>query len=169
VTVCAHNRACLFGDIRKDEMHPNDAGRMVQEEWFRSAKIRREIELWPDEFVVMPNHIHGIVWIHHDCKGDRPVALTGPPPKSLGALMAGFKSITTKRINAWRGAPGQPVWQRNYYEHVIRNDDTLNRIREYIINNPLQWAMDRENPNCAVPDVGATGRSPLPDDEPWRV
>jgi hypothetical protein len=68
------------------------------------------------------------------------------PPKSLGSLIAGFKSTATRRLNVQRGTPGIPVWQRNYYEHIIRNDESLNRIREYIINNPLQWALDCENP-----------------------
>lgn len=60
--------------------------------------------------------------------------------------MAGFKSSATSRINGLRNSPGVPVWQRNYYEHIVRNEDELNRIREYIINNPLQWQFDRENP-----------------------
>ena len=82
--------------------------------------------------------------------------------------MSGFKSAVTKRINEMRDTPGAKLWQRNYYEHIIRNDESLNRIREYVVNNPLQWALDRENP------VGTTGRSPLhepplPKDEPWRV
>ena len=70
----------------------------------------------------------------------------GPAKRSLGALIAGFKAATTKRINAWRGTPGNPVWQRNYYDRIIRDEDELWRIREYIANNPAQWAVDRENP-----------------------
>jgi putative transposase len=86
-----------------------------------------EIEL--DEFVVMPNHFHGIVIFHG--RGDRPVApTTGPQPKSIGSLMAGFKSAATKRINELRQIHRFPVWQRNYYEYIIRADDQLNRIRE---------------------------------------
>jgi len=72
--------------------------------------------------------------------------MPGPAPKSLGAFIAGFKSAVTRRINGLRGTPGLPLWQRNYYEHIIRNDDELRRIREYIRNNPAQWATDENNP-----------------------
>jgi putative transposase len=72
--------------------------------------------------------------------------------RSLGAFMAGFKSSTTKQINIIRATPGIPVWQRNYYEHVIRTDDELNKTREYIINNPMQWELDEENPNVRPVD-----------------
>ena len=128
----------------------NGTGEIVDKEWIRSAEIRREIEL--DVFVVMPNHFHGIVFLRGDGdsrRGDRPVAPTtkhGPQPKSIGALIAGFKSTVTKRINESRQTPGMMVWQRNYYEHILRDDDDLNRIREYIINNPARWAEDEDNP-----------------------
>jgi len=71
----------------------------------------------------------------------------GPSPRSLGAFVAGFKSAVTKRINDLRQTPAAPVWQRNYYEHVIRSDGELLRVREYIVNNPLEWKYDRENPS----------------------
>src|SRR4030042_4168764 len=104
----------------------------------------------------MPNHFHAILFIvgadgrppiyaKHDRAHDR-VPLQRVP-RSLGSLVAGFKSTVTTRINLSQGTAGQPVWERNYYEHVIRNEDSLNRIREYIINNPLRWHLDRENPN----------------------
>ncbi len=70
----------------------------------------------------------------------------GLPPRSLSSFVAGFKSAVTKRINEQRGTPGAPVWQRNYYEHIIRNDDSLNRIRAYIMTNPINWDRDKENP-----------------------
>ncbi len=84
----------------------------------------------------------------------RPVAPTttcGPRPRSLGAFIAGFKSAATKRINELRGTPRVPVWQRNYHEHVIRDDASLHRIRQYIIDNPSRWAFDRENPSACQP------------------
>ncbi|EKD34841.1 MAG: hypothetical protein ACD_75C02165G0001, partial [uncultured bacterium] len=80
---------------------------------------------------------------------DRPFAAPkGPQPGSIGAIMAQFKSVVTKRINAMRGSAGAPVWQRNYYERVIRDENELSRARQYIVNNPMQWelALDRENP-----------------------
>ncbi len=154
ITVCTQGRECLFGEIIDGNMRLNGYGRVVGDEWLRSTEIRREIEL--DEWVVMPNHIHAIIAIINHRRGDRPVAptreniqshrLRGPRPKSISALLAGFKSAVTKQINQIRRTPSVPVWQRNYYEHVIRNEHELTRIRQYIANNPAQWALDRENP-----------------------
>ena len=137
----------MFGNVVNGAMVLNATGQVVADEWLKSADIRNEIEL--DEFVVMPNHLHAVVFIVADRRGDRPVAPTkpGPRPQSIASLMAGFKSAATKRVNAMRQTPGLKLWQRNYYEHVIRNENGLNRIREYIVNNPLQWELDPENPN----------------------
>ena len=161
ITVCTNGRELLFGEVIDDEVELNELGRIAAEEWLKSAQIRIEIEL--DTWVVMPNHVHGIVIITDDLRrGDRPVAPSGPRPRSLGAMVAGFKSAATKRINTMRDTPGASVWQRNYYEHVIRNESTLNRIRQYIADNPARWPEDPENP--AVRDgqdpcgVGATGQ-----------
>ena len=92
-----------------------------------------------DVYVVMPNHIHGIVLIleHPDVAvGAHGRAPLRRSPRSLGSFIAGFKSVVTRRINQTRGTPGSPVWQRNYYEHVIRSEDELLRTRKYILNNP---------------------------------
>jgi len=142
VTICTQNRECLFGDIVNGKMVLNDIGKIVADEWIKTGDIRDEIEL--DAWVVMPNHFHGIVMIR---RGDRPVAptsapLPGPRPKSIGSLMSGFKSAVTKRINKIRQTPGISVWQRNFYEHIIRNETELGNIRQYIINNPLNWQSD---------------------------
>jgi REP element-mobilizing transposase RayT len=151
VTVVTQGRECLFGEVDGVEMRLNDLGRITHEEWFRSADIREEIALFTGEMVVMPNHIHGIVWITG--RGDRPVAPTsdtrsyphGPAPRSLSAFVAGFKSSVTKRINMKRGTPGERLWQRNYHDHIIRDEDDLYRVREYIELNPARWAEDEEN------------------------
>ena len=142
VTICTQNRECLFGEIVARKMVLNDAGKIVADEWIKTGDIRDEIEL--DAWVVMPNHFHGIVMIR---RGDRPVAptptpLPGPRPKSIGSLMSGFKSTVTKCINKIRQTPGISVWQRNYYEHIIRNETELDNIRQYIIDNPLNWQSD---------------------------
>ena len=79
-------------------------------------------------------------------------------------MVAYFKYQSTKHINIMRGTPGIPIWQRNYYEHIIRNDESMNRIREYIINNPRQWALDRENPG-----IGGRGNPGPTGDELWRI
>jgi REP element-mobilizing transposase RayT len=149
VTVCTHDRRAMFGEICDGIMRPNALGEAVIEEWFRSEDIRAEIEL--DEFVLMPNHIHGLVVIVPvGAHGDAP-APDSPrlhrAPQSLGSLIAGFKRASAKRINAARGTPGIAVWQRNYFERVIRDDDGLRKAREYIVNNLLRWELDHENPD----------------------
>lgn len=147
ITLCSHNRECLFGEIQNGVMVPNEYGKIVIEEWYRSVDIRDEIEL--DEFVLMPNHMHGILSI--DRRGDWQVAQShtpGPKPKSLSSFIAGFKAAVTKQINSIRNKSGVPVWQRNYYEHVVRNEDDLLQTREYIVNNPMKWELDKENPRC---------------------
>ncbi len=168
VTIVTRDRACMFGHVVDGEMRMNELGKVVRDEWFRSGKIRSELQLNPDEFVAMPNHIHGIVWIvDHEivrATGRSPLP-NGPAPRSLASFIAGFKSAVTKRINEQRTMPGVPVWQRNYYEHIVRNDHELDRIREYIVNNPLQWTLDRENTDI----VRATGRSPQLKDAPWCI
>ncbi len=109
----------------------------------------------------MPNHVHGIVVLstvgathasplqahasrlRDNAPTPRP---RGPQRHSIGVIVGSFKSAVTRNINATRGRPGAPVWQRNYYEHVVRDEGSLNRIRQYILDNPAQWAMDRDNP-----------------------
>ncbi|MCJ7509681.1 MAG: hypothetical protein MUP14_02165 [Dehalococcoidia bacterium] len=166
VTMVTHQRQCLFGEIVGGQMRLAAYGQVVSEQWLRSALVRGEIEL--DAFIVMPNHIHGIVIIRaqpmdvgaHDRVGAHGRApQLYRPPRSLGSLVAGFKSAATKRVNEIRGMLGIPVWQRNYYERVIRNDEELNRIRQYMIDNPAHWEEDSENPN----NVGEVREPPLPD------
>jgi len=147
ITICTFNRECLFGDVVNGQMCLNEIGRVVVDEWTSSGRIRKEIGL--DEFIVMPNHLHGVVIITESnvvgATGRSPLQ-RGPRPKSLGAFIAGFKSAATKRINELCGTPGEPIWQRNYYEHVVHDEHELNDIREYIAKNPLKWEMDGENP-----------------------
>jgi len=125
----------------------------VQDECEKSTQIRKEIEL--DAFVVMPNHVHAIVVIADGTEratGRSPLQ-AGPAKRSLGAFVGGFKSAVTKGVNQIRQTPGVAVWQRNYFEHVIRNESALNRIREYILNNPAHWEFDRENPTAQRPEA----------------
>jgi len=140
----------MFGEIINDNMFKNDYGCIVHGEWLRSGSIREELIL--DIFIVMPNHIHGIIAIDdvdHDSSnmtGAHGRAPLHRKPRSLGSFIAGFKARAAKRINELRGSPGAPVWQRNYYEHVIRSSRALEKVREYIETNPLRWALDLENP-----------------------
>nr|WP_290668227.1 transposase [Ardenticatena sp.] len=159
VTICTQHRACLFGAVVGGEMRVNDAGRMVQRWW--DELNRKFPTVQTDAFVVMPNHIHGIIIIHpadthpNDTRdahaGKRGVhrgAYIGAP---LPKIVQWFKTMTTNEYIRHVKNDGWPpfhkrLWQRNYYEHIIRNEQSLNRIRRYIVENPLRWYLDRENP-----------------------
>ena len=146
ITICAVGRAHLFGKIVDDEMVWNGYGKIAQEEWERTPQIRREIDI--DLFVVMPNHFHAIVLIVGDDSDadERPTdaqpCVPARAPRSLGSLIAGYKSVVTKRINMLRNTPGEPVWQGRYHDHIIRNEKSLNKIREYVLYNPVRWRED---------------------------
>ncbi|MBI4201451.1 MAG: transposase [Chloroflexi bacterium] len=149
ITICTFERQLLFDVLKYQQV--------VHNQWFASASIRPELRL--DAFVVMPNHVHGIVWITEtDVRERLPVGAQGlaplpqqpskphVTPRSLGAFVRGFKSAVTREVNALRRTPGTPVWQRNYYEQVVRTDDELNNIRQYIVDNPRKWQEDENNP-----------------------
>ena len=153
VTVCTQNRECLFGDIVDGAMHLNGAGRLVQTVWDGLSQRFPTIEL--DAFVVMPNHIHGIITVGAPLVGaqegtpdDRATTRVAP---TVGSIVGAFKSITTNEYIRGVTTGFRPpflgrFWQRNYYEHVIRSEESLNCIRDYIATNPFRWELDRENP-----------------------
>jgi len=166
VTTCTHDRVCLFGAVVDGRMALNACGRIVAEEWCRSPSIRQEIEM--DAFIVMPNHVHGIVIIAPP-DAPRPITPHGynirvgthgraslrrrsddkrpmRPARSLGAFVAGFKSVVTTRINRHRGTPGEPVWQGRFYERIIRTEREWHHVRRYIRQNPARWHGDRHHP-----------------------
>ncbi len=164
VTICTHRRAHLFGRVVDGEMVLNEYGEIVREEWFRTTQMRPYVELFEDEFVVMPNHVHGIIWIvepnvgaQRRCAPPKPGGVTpnNVASGSLGAIIRSFKSAVTRRINVLRGTSGARVWQRNYWEHIIRNERALNAIRRYILYNPDRWAWDRYTPDAIGPDPWA--------------
>jgi putative transposase len=142
VTLSVHDPACLFGEVVDGVMCLSELGQIVTSHWLRSPDNRPQVVL--DEFVVMPNHFHAIVAIEGSRRGVLPYAHPKfhSPSQTVGAIVRGFKSATTKRINEIRGKPKTAVWQRNYYEHVVRNGSELIRIREYIVINPHQWSLD---------------------------
>ena len=130
-------------------------GQIVHEEWFASVNIRKEIHLDPQDFIVMPNHIHGVIQIVETVGADgvRPSHTTGASlaplqrkPRSLSSFIAGFKSVATKRALEIDKTLAGSIWQRNFYEHIIRNEREWARIRAYIETNPVNWAKDEENP-----------------------
>ena len=138
VTICSQDRLCLFGHIEQGELQLNAAGRMVVEIWTSLPQRFPHTSL--DAFVVMPNHVHGVVVIQEERAG-----------QGLGQIVGAFKSLATNRYIAgvrqlaWSPFPGR-LWQDNYFEHIIRNEAELKRIRDYIAANPLQWERDPERP-----------------------
>ena len=149
VTICSYEKEFLFGEIVNGEVKLNQFGKIVEKEWFNTPFLRPNIEL--DTCVIMTNHFHGILHIHGSCitGADSRAHISAPLHRtshSLGSIIAGFKSAATKKINELRGTPRMPVWQRNYYENIIRDEESLQKMREYILNNPTQWELDEENP-----------------------
>ncbi|HUU27917.1 MAG TPA: transposase [archaeon] len=148
VTICTFNKECLFGEIKDDVMRLNDIGSLVFECWQGITKHFNHVRL--DEFIVMPNHLHGILIIDN-YKGEAYLAPTtnplGPKKGSIGAIVGSFKSSVTRRANKLCCSIKMHLWQRGYYEHVLRNDIDLNNIRKYISINPARWALDHEDPS----------------------
>ena len=182
LTVVIWQRECLLGIVRSGEMYLNVYGSLVQNEW-RRLGLRFE-RIFVDEFVFMPNHVHGILVVREgasqeaaDGAGDSLFASplgetnqidnvrarqegesktgrslfasplpTGVIPKSLGAMIGAYKSTTARLINGLRRSPGAPLWQRGYYDHIIRTEIEWARTQTYIHNNPLEWDLDCENP-----------------------
>jgi len=169
VTICAQDRMRLFGDVVGGAMRLNRLGEIVRETWEGLPAHYQRVEL--DSFIVMPNHSHMVIKIvGADNVGPRavgagfkPALITESKSHALPEIVRALKTFSARRINESRDSPGAPVWQRNYYEHVIRNEESLNKIREYIANNPAQWEFDRENPDRA-------GLKPAPTaEEEWRI
>ncbi len=143
VTVLAYKRECLFGNVVSGKMRLNQYGKILYQSW--EWLPRRYPYIMNEIFVIMPNHFHGILQIlevdDYGKGGSRP-ALTIIKP--LGQLIGAFKTISAKQINISRGTPGFPVWHRNYYEHIIRNQSDLESIADYILANPTHWTDDLE-------------------------
>lgn len=146
MTVCAENRECLLGEIVNGEAVLCEAGRVVSEAWACLPPRFSTIAL--DVFVVMPNHVHGIIQIvaSNPPRAQQAAPLRNAP--TLGSIIRAFKSMSAISVNRLLGRSGYAVWQRNYYEHVIRNEKQLEMVRQYIVPNPLRWASDRENPQA---------------------
>jgi REP element-mobilizing transposase RayT len=174
VTICIMESLCLLGDIVQGKLELTYLGRIVDEEWQKISKIREHVEL--DVYIVMPNHFHGIVWLTNEPElmerhastdipvtggelarqalplptiGLEPIPLRGPHAKSLGAVIGGFKSATTRRVNKEKGVTGKSFWQRNYWERIIRNKRELQAIRRYVWNNPAHWQKNDLHPRRA--------------------
>lgn len=168
VTIVTWQREFLFGEVVNQEMRLNKVGKIVEWEWLELPKRLSYVEL--GAYMVMPNHFHGILFIHENVGATRQGQIgsqsdakplhhittkgidgsplpRGPKPFSLGAILAQFKSRATKRIWKIPEFKEAPVWQRNYYEHIIRDEEDLQNKTDYINANPLLWDEDDANPN----------------------
>ncbi|MEH2196619.1 MAG: transposase [Nostoc sp.] len=156
ITICSKGRQCLFGNVVNGEMQLNSLGHIAFNCWQTIPDHFPHIEL--DTFVVMPNHLHGILIItdkpvgtqqfcalnqHLDCNTEQ---FGKPLPGSISTVIRSYKGVVSKRINKIWQIKGQSIWQRNFYEHIGREQKSVDNIREYILYNPLHWADDLENP-----------------------
>lgn len=132
MTICALQREFLFGTAIGEKIQCTSTGKIIEACWREIPEHFPEVTL--DAFVVMPNHIHGIIQLS---RGE--TAVGAGHARRLQVIVGSFKAAVSKRA-------GAAVWQRNYYEHVIRNEDDLNRIRRYIDQNPIFWPVDKDNP-----------------------
>ena len=163
VTMCALGHKCLFGKFADGQIQLYEYGRIIDKCWKWLAEQYDYVHL--DRCVVMPNHLHGIIIIRRGGSRTAPYvdknsflggSRTAPTTKNtqkckpLSRLVGAFKTVSTKQINIIRNTPGRKLWQRNYYEHIIRSEEELNHIQQYIVDNPANWRTDKENPNVTA-------------------
>lgn len=160
ITICCEDKICRFGEVENGEMILNDTGKVAAEEWRRTAQLRGNIVL--HEFIIMPNHMHGVLEIANvGANCIRPQTESGvcdtplqdgqnqlrSPSNTLGAIIRGYKAAVTKRINQLYDIQNIRIWQRNYFEHIIRNPQSYEHISDYIKTNPQNWIYDNYNNN----------------------
>jgi REP-associated tyrosine transposase len=150
-TQCTADRRFYPGDIEDGEIYLTRTGVRVWQEWDRTLKLRPEVI--EHTFVVMPNHVHGLVSFDANVIGDRPVASHGDAtsglhrqPRSLGSMMSGFKGAVTRWIQKELNTSKFELWQDGYHEHIVRNSEAFDTIQGYILGNVAKWEEDRENP-----------------------
>lgn len=146
VTICTAQRLCLFGTISAGETQLSPVGQVVSSRWLDLPAHTNGLML--DAWVVMPNHLHGIVVLigNTPARIDTGVGPRGPAQASLGAVIGGFKSAVSRQVTAERLTLVRPIWQRNYHERIVRNDRELDSLRRYIADNPTRWENDSEHP-----------------------
>ena len=153
VTVCTQTRACLFGAVADGEMQLNNAGEIAKAAWDDMPARFPSVRL--DAFIVMPNHVHGIIIVgaqfiapSDGFDGTNQGVMNYAP--TLGDMVRAYKAASTRLIRQ-AGTPAF-AWQRTYYEHVVRDEESLSRLRQYILDNPARWAFDHENPAAKTPE-----------------
>ncbi len=166
VTICTRERKCVLGEVIDGSFQANAAGNIVRECWYELPYHYAGLAL--DAFVVMPNHLHGVLAFVDDVGAGLKPALAIKPRRNLSEVVRAFKTFSARRINELGGAPGAAVWQRGYYEHIVRGEKSLSEIRRYIADNPRNWAADPENrPKAGVASSqGRAGLKPAPTHRP---
>ncbi len=153
VTVCSYGKQAIYGEILGNDVCLSDLGEIVNSSWLRIPKHFPSVKL--DEFVIMPDHIHAVLMLTEPANAvvgagsprpDQKTKGRGDRAPTLGQVIAYFKYVSTKAINKLKNSPGAPVWQRNYYEHIIRNESELSEIREYVTCNPLKLSAGGAQP-----------------------
>jgi putative transposase len=142
ITICTHEREQLFGNILDRTMVLNELGHIAQLDWQKLA--RHHSNLIVDRSVIMPNHLHGIILLNLSILDGSGLS-ANEDSKSISEIIGSFKTFSARKINKIRKLKGVPVWQRNYYERIIRTETELNYVRQYIIDNPINWQTDSNN------------------------
>ena len=150
VTICTQNREYIFGDIANNEMALNQYGDIVKNSWLDLPNHHENIGL--DQFIIMPNHIHGIIIINNPVGNGPARSSNNHTNNNLSVIIGSYKSTVTKQIN--RINDNTFKWQKSFHDHIIRIDKSLNNIREYIINNPKNWELDENNINSLEVQAG---------------
>ena len=158
VTICTQNRVNYFGKIERQLMHLNEIGEIVKNQWVWLSTQYDYVEL--DTYIVMPNHLHGILIIRPCRDRSRPVSTGTKKIKSLSELIGAFKTTSSKQIHKY--GLSRFKWQRSFYDHIIRNEKSLDNIRAYIQNNPLNWELDKNNPRTAQSAYKTTRKAKFP-------
>ncbi len=140
MTIVTHDRADLFGTIKDGQMVLSFEGELVRQAWFDLPRHYANVRLDEGDFGIMPNHVHGIVVLLA-----APLSAGRLSRCDLTEIIRAFKSFSARRINQHRGVTGVPVWQRSFYEHILRDEDEWDRARKYILQNPQNWQDDQEN------------------------
>ncbi|KPA09984.1 hypothetical protein MHK_009810 [Candidatus Magnetomorum sp. HK-1] len=146
ITICTSEKKILFGKINNNEMFLSDIGEIVKQEWIKSFEFRKELSC--DAYVIMPNHIHAIVWILNIGKKtfqkqNQSYGVAYRFPKSIFSFVSGFKSAATRRIRTFRNTPKLTVWQTRFHDRIIRNEKEYTTIKQYIETNPILWENDK--------------------------
>ncbi len=139
ITICTHRRRRVLSWVEGSSVCLTDIGALVLREWKRAVRLRPDVKL--DVFIIMPDHLHGVVWLVGADSGNNVMRR----PTSIPGLIQQFKSMTTRLINRGRRTPGARLWQRSYHDRVIRSEEALLRIRAYIQSNPMKWELDRRS------------------------